>query len=75
MSILICNFYERIFLQEEHKNHGAWAYAQPRLQTSVGGYERMFKYVGRDVAPSPATGSKMMHLREHNAMMADAMEI
>jgi len=35
----------------------------------------MFKYVGRDVAPSPATGSKMMHLREHNAMMADAMEI
>merc|ERR1719433_949662 len=66
---------ELVFAQEEHKNHGAWAYAQPRLQTSVGGYERMFKYVGRDVAPSPATGSKMMHLREHNAMMADAMEI
>jgi len=66
---------ELVFAQEEHKNHGAWAYALPRLQTSVGGYDRRFRYVGRDVAPSPATGSKMMHLREHNAMMADAMEI
>ena len=43
---------ELIFAQEEHKNHGAWAYVLPRLQTSVGGYERRFHYVGRDVSSS-----------------------
>ena len=41
---------ELVFAQEEHKNHGAWAYALPRLQTSVGGYDRRFRYVGRDVS-------------------------
>jgi len=66
---------ELVFAQEEHKNHGAWTYVLPRLQTSVGGYDRRFHYVGRDVAPSPATGSKAMHMREHNAMIADAMSI
>ena len=43
---------ELVFAQEEHKNHGAWAYALPRLQTSVGGYDRRFRYVGRDVSYS-----------------------
>jgi len=73
-----CDKYENAelaFAQEEHKNHGAWTYVLPRLQTSVGGYDRRFQYVGRDVAPSPATGSKAMHNREQNAMIADAMSI
>ena len=39
-----------MFAQEEHKNHGAWSYCLPRLQTSVGGYDRRFHYVGRDVS-------------------------
>ena len=41
---------ECVFAQEEHKNHGAWAYCLPRFQTAVGGYERRFHYVGRDVS-------------------------
>lgn len=48
-----CDKYENaelVFAQEEHKNHGAWSYCLPRLQTAVGGYDRRFHYVGRDVS-------------------------
>lgn len=66
---------ECVFAQEEHKNHGAWAYCLPRFQTAVGGYERRFHYVGRDVAPSPATGSKAMHKKEFKAYINEAMAL
>jgi len=73
-----CDKYENaelVFAQEEHKNHGAWSYCLPRLQTAVGGYDRRFHYVGRDVAPSPATGSKAMHKREFDSYMSEAMAL
>merc|ERR1719322_448396 len=73
-----CDKYENaelVFAQEEHKNHGAWSYCLPRLQTAVGGYDRRFHYVGRDVAPSPATGSKAMHNKEFKAYMSEAMAL
>ena len=38
------------FVQEEHKNQGAWSYVQPRLQTAIGGYSRRVNYIGRDVS-------------------------
>ena len=62
-------------LQEEHKNQGAWSYVQPRLQTAIGGYSRRVHYIGRDVAPSPATGSKATHIKEVNSFLADAMDV
>ena len=31
---------ELFWVQEEHKNMGAWSYVQPRTQTAVGGYHR-----------------------------------
>jgi hypothetical protein len=40
---------EVVFVQEEHKNQGAWSYVQPRFQTAVGGYDRRIHYVGREV--------------------------
>ncbi len=43
---------ELVFAQEEHKNQGAWAYVQPRMQTSIGGYQRRVHYCGRDVSRS-----------------------
>merc|ERR1719225_335642 len=46
------------WVQEEHKNMGAWSYVQPRTQTAVGGYHRLLQYIGRETAPSPATGNK-----------------
>ena len=31
------------WVQEEHKNMGAWSYVQPRTQTAIGGYHRYYK--------------------------------
>merc|ERR1719458_2078908 len=66
---------ELVFAQEEHKNQGAWSYVQPRAQTAVGGYHRRVNYCGREVAPSPATGSKAQHNKEYKAFIADAMDL
>ena len=30
------------WVQEEHKNMGAWSYVQPRTQTAIGGYHRSY---------------------------------
>ena len=30
------------WVQEEHKNMGAWSYVQPRTQTAIGGYHRYY---------------------------------
>ena len=39
MSEEYCNA-QLCWVQEEHKNMGAWSYVQPRTQTAVGGYHR-----------------------------------
>merc|ERR1719225_1283900 len=67
-----CNA-ELCFVQEEHKNMGAWSYVQPRTQTAIGGYHRLIQYIGRDTAPSPATGSKATHKKELSAFLSQAM--
>ena len=36
---------ELFWVQEEHKNMGAWSYVQPRTQTAVGGYHRLLQYL------------------------------
>jgi len=64
-----------VWVQEEHKNQGAWTYIQPRVQTALGGYHRMIEYVGRGTAPSPATGSKCQHKKEYQAFISDAMKM
>ena len=43
------------WVQEEHKNMGAWSYVQPRFETATG-HKIKIAYVGRNVSPSPATG-------------------
>jgi len=69
-----CNA-ELFFVQEEHKNMGAWSYVQPRTQTAIGGYHRLIQYIGRDTAPSPATGSKTTHKKELAAFLDQAMAL
>jgi len=63
------------WVQEEHKNMGAWSYVQPRTQTAIGGYHRLLKYIGRDTAPSPATGSKAAHKKELKMFLDKAMSV
>ncbi|XP_023325526.1 2-oxoglutarate dehydrogenase, mitochondrial isoform X2 [Eurytemora carolleeae] len=69
-----CNA-ELCWVQEEHKNMGAWTYVQPRTQTAIGGYHRLLQYIGRETAPSPATGSKATHYKELKHFLAQAMSL
>jgi len=63
------------WVQEEHKNMGAWSYVQPRTQTAIGGYHRLLKYIGRETAPSPATGNKATHKKELKEFLDKAMAV
>jgi len=63
------------WVQEEHKNMGAWSYVQPRTQTAIGGYHRLLKYIGRETAPSPATGNKATHKKELKDFLDKAMAL
>ncbi|XP_054265308.1 2-oxoglutarate dehydrogenase complex component E1 isoform X2 [Macrosteles quadrilineatus] len=58
--------------QEEHKNQGCWTYIQPRFHTALNGV-RNIVYAGRPTAASPATGSKMQHMRELAALIDDTL--
>ncbi|CAL8081089.1 unnamed protein product [Orchesella dallaii] len=58
------------WVQEEHKNSGAWCYVQPRMRTLFP--ERETKYAGRHVSASTATGSKHMHLKEQSQLYEEA---
>jgi 2-oxoglutarate dehydrogenase E1 component len=62
---------ELIWAQEEHKNQGAWTYVQPRFVTALNG-TRSVSYVGRPTGASPATGSKMQHLKELKQLFDDS---
>ena len=53
---------ELVFVQEEHKNQGAWSYVQPRFQTAVGGYDRRIHYVGREVSPITMLTSSVLSM-------------
>ncbi|XP_011873005.1 PREDICTED: 2-oxoglutarate dehydrogenase, mitochondrial isoform X4 [Vollenhovia emeryi] len=63
---------ELIWSQEEPKNQGAWTYVQPRFHTALNG-TRNVVYAGRPTASSPATGSKMQHLKELKQLLDDSL--
>ncbi|CAD7082999.1 unnamed protein product [Hermetia illucens] len=65
---------EIVWVQEEHKNQGAWTYIQPRFMTALNS-SRDISYIGRACGASTATGSKNMHTRELNNLLKDAMSI
>nr|XP_050850296.1 2-oxoglutarate dehydrogenase complex component E1 isoform X4 [Vespula vulgaris] len=65
---------ELIWSQEEHKNQGAWTYVQPRFHTALNG-TRNVTYAGRPTAASPATGSKMQHLKELKQILDDSLNV
>ncbi|XP_073982431.1 oxoglutarate dehydrogenase Nc73EF isoform X5 [Rhodnius prolixus] len=58
--------------QEEHKNQGAWTYVNPRFDTALNRLRPVI-YAGRPTAASPATGSKMQHLKELTQLIEDSM--
>lgn len=60
---------EWVWAQEESLNMGAWTFLDPRLR-ALG---LQVKYVGRDSSASPATGSRLVHLREQKELVDAAL--
>jgi len=69
---------ELVVCQEEPKNMGAWSFVNPRLEAvmeTVGMRAGRPVYVGRPEADSPATGLERNHLREQEALVAEALTV
>lgn len=64
---------EVTWIQEEHRNAGAWSFCQPRLENILG--DRELSYAGRRAAASAATGNKKLHKREYADMMDQAFKL
>ncbi len=64
---------EVIWAQEETANRGAWTFIRPWLRSIFLGIP--VRYVGRDAAASPATGSMRVHRREQEQIVRDALGI
>jgi 2-oxoglutarate dehydrogenase E1 component len=62
---------EVIWLQEEPRNMGAWAYMQPQLRDIVQRDVRVV-YVGRSERASPAEGSPIVHQLEQARIVGEA---
>ncbi|KAF6777752.1 hypothetical protein AHF37_02848 [Paragonimus kellicotti] len=68
------------WVQEEHKNMGAWSYVQPRINhlISIALPDRRhnkISYAGRQVSASTAAGHKAMHLMEVSLFMKQALSV
>jgi 2-oxoglutarate dehydrogenase E1 component len=67
------NLREILWVQEEPKNMGAWAFVEPMLREIAGG-ELPVLYVGKPPRPSPAQGSAKFHKQEHAEIVRSAFE-
>lgn len=74
------------WVQEEHKNMGAWSYVEPRIRTTLKkiassdpSMEKMafkkIEYIGRYAAAAAATGNKSKHLWEYAEFVKHAMQL
>jgi 2-oxoglutarate dehydrogenase E1 component len=60
---------ERVWVQEESQNNGAWFFVEPRLRDM--GFDA--KYCSRDASSSPATGSHHVHKIEQDSLVDAAL--
>lgn len=66
------NLREIVWLQEEPKNMGAWAYMDPRLREMANGLP--VSYTGRPERASPAEGAADLHATEQKRIVTAAFE-
>ena len=64
-----------MWLQEEHKNQGAYIYVRDRLAIALDIPLESIQYGGRPISASPATGSKVIYKHEFEDMLATAMNL
>jgi 2-oxoglutarate dehydrogenase E1 component len=65
---------EIVWVQEEPRNMGAWAYALPRIHASAGNLVKV-AYIGRPDRASPAEGYKAAHDIEQKRIVDAVTEI
>ena len=66
------NAREIVWVQEEPKNMGAWAYIEPRLE-AVATKRLDVRYIGRRRRSSPAEGNPTAHKQEQARIIRDAL--
>ena len=64
-----------MWLQEEHKNQGAYHYVRDRIALAMGIPIEKLEYGGRPCSSSPATGSKIIYKQEYKNMINAAMKL
>lgn len=67
------NLKEVIWAQDEPKNMGAWSYIQPRLQ-ELAPKGLKVSYVGRPYMASPSEGDPLVHKKEQQRIIREAIE-
>ncbi|VDI12303.1 2-oxoglutarate dehydrogenase E1 component [Mytilus galloprovincialis] len=66
------------WVQEEHKNMGAWFYVEPRIRTvltKLDMADASIEYCGREPAASTAAGSKRSHLLQLASFLNEAVSL
>ena len=69
---------EVVWCQEEPKNMGAWFFVDRKIEETLTLFKSKFKrpkYIGRDEAASPATGSYARHNEEQENIVKKSLEI
>ncbi|XP_031785214.2 2-oxoglutarate dehydrogenase, mitochondrial-like [Nasonia vitripennis] len=64
-----------MWLQEEHRNQGAYHYVRERLAHALNLSLEEVRFGGRPSSASPATGSKVIYENERRDMLAAAMDL
>jgi len=62
------------WVQEEHKNAGAWSYMKQRVENHLPAGQ-LISYIGRGPAASAATGNKKLHKTEYKKLMDKSFDI
>ena len=62
-----------MWAQDEPANQGAWSFVRPLLLPLLRP-DQTLRYIGRDEAASPATGSYKIHQAEENAILDEAFK-
>ncbi|MCC6425786.1 MAG: 2-oxoglutarate dehydrogenase E1 component [Phycisphaerales bacterium] len=61
---------ERVWVQEEPRNAGAWSFMYETVRQKLG---VELPYIGREASASPATGSKHLHYVQQEAILTAAI--
>ncbi|MFN2530207.1 MAG: multifunctional oxoglutarate decarboxylase/oxoglutarate dehydrogenase thiamine pyrophosphate-binding subunit/dihydrolipoyllysine-residue succinyltransferase subunit [Pyrinomonadaceae bacterium] len=68
------NAKELVWAQEEPRNMGGWLFMEERLENLLPTCQRPI-FVGRSPSASPAIGSYSIHLKEQQALVAEALKL